>query len=350
MEHPGFFQKVGPFRIAEISEKLNIEEIISENGNQEIDLSDVASLASAKEGHLSFFEDKKLLDTFQNSKASACFLNAKFKDKVPENMVGFITNKPHETFVEAIKLFYPPASSQGATLNTGSLIDPSAVIEEGTIIEAGAIIGKEAHIGSGTIISSGAVIGYRTYIGRDCKIGPNAVLTHSLVGNEVTIHSGAAIGQDGFGYIMGAGGHKKVPQIGRVIIQDKVEIGANTSIDRGALTDTIIGEGTKIDNLVQIGHNVVIGCHAVIVSQTGISGSCKIGNYVVMGGQTGAVGHIEIGDGAQIAASSNVHKSVPPKGRYGGTPAKPMKQWFKEIIAVEKMVETRDSKLKKPGI
>ncbi len=346
MEHPGFFQKVGPFPIAEICEKLNIEEVVSHQ-SQDVEILDVASLSSAGTGHLTFFEDKKLIDAFKTSKASACFVTPNFKDQLPKNMVGLITKKPHESFVEAVSLFYPNASFQGATQNTGDLIDPSAVIEEGAIIEAGAIIGKEAHIGSGTIICSGAVVGYRTYIGRNCKIGPNSVVTHSLVGNEVTIHSSAAIGQDGFGYIMGPGGHKKVPQIGRVIIQDKVEIGANTSIDRGALTDTIIGEGTKIDNLVQIAHNVVIGCHAVIVSQTGISGSCKIGNYVVMGGQTGAVGHIEIGDGAQIAASSNVHKSVPAKARYGGTPAKPMKQWFKEIIAVEKMVENRDNKLKK---
>lgn len=347
MEHHGFFQKVGPFPIEEICEKLSIEEVVSQN--QSCEINDVASLATASTGEVSFFEDKKLLETFRTSKASACFVNPKLKDQIPQNMVGLLTDKPHETFVKAINLFYPDATSKAGTGTSPgeSLIDPTAVIEEGAIIEAGAIIGKEAHIGSGSLISSGAVIGYRTYIGRNCRIGPNAVLTHSLVGNEVTIHAGAAIGQDGFGYIMGPGGHKKVPQIGRVIIQDNVEIGANTSIDRGALTDTIIGEGTKIDNLVQIAHNVVIGCHAVIVSQTGISGSCKIGNYVVMGGQTGSVGHIEIGDGAQIAASSNVHKSVPPNARYGGTPAKPMKQWFKEIIAVEKLVEKRDEKLKK---
>lgn len=345
MEHPGFFQKVGPFPIAELCEKLSIEEVVSQDTTCEI--TDVASLATAGPGDISFFEDKKLLETFKSSKASACFVNPKLIDQLPPNMVGLLTSKPHETFVKAINLFYPDATSNSGTKNSTHLIDPSAVIEDGAIIEAGAIIGKEAHIGSGTVISSGAVIGYRTYIGRNCKIGPNAVLSHSLLGNEVTIHAGAAIGQDGFGYIMGPGGHKKVPQIGRVIIQDNVEIGANTTIDRGALTDTIIGEGTKIDNLVQIAHNVVIGCHAVIVSQTGISGSCKIGNYVVMGGQTGSVGHIEIGDGAQIAASSNVHKSVPPNARYGGTPAKPMKQWFKEIIAVEKLVEKRDEKLKK---
>lgn len=349
MEHPGFFQKVGPFRIAEICEKLNIQDISSQNltETKQYEISDLSSLATASKGQLSFFEDRKMLDAFQNSNATACFITKKHIEQLPDHMVGLVTDKPHQSFVEAISLFYPDAIRPIATRNSTDLIDPSAIIEDGATIEPGAVIGKEAHIGTGTRISAGAIIGYRTYIGRNCSIGPNAVLTHSILGNEVTIHTGAAIGQDGFGYIMGPGGHKKVPQIGRVIIQDKVEIGANTTIDRGALTDTIIGEGTKIDNLVQIAHNVVIGCHAVIVSQTGISGSCKIGNYVVMGGQTGAVGHIEIGDGAQIAATSNVHKSVPAKGRYGGTPAKPMKQWFKEIIAVEKLVEQRDAKLKK---
>jgi len=259
-------------------------------------------------------------------------------------MIMLVTEKPHDAFVTALQLFYPDSIWSKTTLSTGSLIDESAVIEADVVIEPGAIIGREARIGAGTRIAAGAVIGYRCYIGRNCMIGPNAVITHSLIGNDVTIHPGCAIGQDGFGYIMGKGGHKKVPQIGRVIIQDSVEIGANTAIDRGALADTIIGEGTKIDNLVQIGHNVVIGCHAVIVSLTGLSGSTKIGNYVVMGGQAGTVGHIEIGDGAQIAAASKVHKSVPAGQRYGGMPAKPMKKWFKEIIVLERLAEGREKK------
>ncbi len=348
MEHPGFFQKAGPFELNQICETLKLEVPSSSDASREnSQISNVASLATAGQNDLSFFEDKKLLDVFKTSKAGFCLVPEQFADQAPDSMVAIITKTPHKSFVEAIAVIYPTATRPERTSSGNQLIDETAMIEEGAIIEPGAIIGKEAQIGAGTIISSGAVIGYRTYIGRNCTIGPNAVVNHSLIGDEVTIHASAAIGQDGFGYIMGAGGHKKVPQIGRVIIQDNVEIGANTTIDRGALTDTIIGEGTKIDNLVQIGHNVVIGCHAVIVSQTGISGSAKIGNYVVMGGQTGAVGHIEIGDGAQIAASSNVHKSVPAKARYGGTPAKPMKQWFKEIIAVEKLVENRDAKLKK---
>ncbi len=355
MEHPGFFQKSGPFSLNQISEKIGLEELPSSTAQaQDISIDDVKPIDAAGPTDITFFDNFKRLDEFKTSKAGACFTIERYQEHAPAGMTVLLCKKPNELFLKTLELYYPNALRTQTTLSqldennqVTSLIDPSAVLEEGVEIEPGAIIGKEAHIGKGTRICAGAVIGYRTYIGRDCMVSPNAVVTHSLIGNNVTIHAGCAIGQDGFGYIMGASGHKKVPQIGRVIIQDHVEIGANTSIDRGALSDTIIGEGTKIDNLVQIAHNVVIGCHAVIVSQTGISGSAKIGNYVVMGGQSGAMGHIEIGDGAQIAASSDVHKSVPAKARYGGTPAKPIQQWFKEIIAVEKMVETRDAKLKK---
>jgi UDP-3-O-[3-hydroxymyristoyl] glucosamine N-acyltransferase len=187
------------------------------------------------------------------------------------------------------------------------------------------------------------------HIGRECYIGPNASVTHALVGNNVTIHAGAAIGQDGFGFAMGRADHLKVPQIGRVILQDQVEIGANTTIDRGALRDTVIGEGTKIDNLVQIGHNVVIGRHCIIVSQTGISGSAELGDFVALGGQVGMLGHIKIGAGAQIAASSNVRGDVPPGARWGGTPAKPMRLWFRELTLVRKLAERKDLKLDDGG-
>ncbi|MGB8711341.1 MAG: UDP-3-O-(3-hydroxymyristoyl)glucosamine N-acyltransferase, partial [Methyloceanibacter sp.] len=169
-------------------------------------------------------------------------------------------------------------------------------------------------------------------------------LTHALIGNRVTIHAGASIGQDGFGFAMGRAGHQKVPQIGRVIIQDDVEIGANTTIDRGALRDTVIGEGTKIDNLVQIGHNVVVGRHCIIVAQTGISGSAELGDFVALGGQVGVVGHVKIGAGAQIAGSSNVRGDVPPGVRWGGTPAKPTRLWFRELTILRQLAERKDMK------
>ena len=237
-----------------------------------------------------------------------------------------------------LMLFYPEAMhSKSAVVTSDERISSSAQIEDGAVIEPGAIIGPEARIGRGSRIAAGAVIGYRVTIGRDCYVGPQASIMHTLVGNRVILHAGVRIGQDGFGFAMGREGHLKVPQVGRVIIQDDVEIGANSAVDRGALKDTIIGEGTKIDNLVQIGHNVVIGRHCVIVGQVGISGSTELGDFVVMGGQSGAIGHIKIGSGAQIAGGSHPKGDVPPGAVLAGTPARPFRQWAREVAAVQRL-------------
>jgi UDP-3-O-[3-hydroxymyristoyl] glucosamine N-acyltransferase len=219
----------------------------------------------------------------------------------------------------------------------GAFVHPGVRIESGASVDPGAVIGPRAEIGAGTVISAGAVIGGDVRIGRDCTIGANVTIAHALIGDRVIIHPGCAIGQDGFGFIMGAKGHQKVPQIGRVIIQDDVEIGANTTIDRGANRDTVVGEGTKIDNQVQIAHNVEIGRHCIIVAQVGISGSVKLGDFVAIGGQSGVNGHVKIGDGAQIAAVSTVHDDVPAGARWGGTPARPVKEWFREMVALRKL-------------
>jgi UDP-3-O-[3-hydroxymyristoyl] glucosamine N-acyltransferase len=185
-------------------------------------------------------------------------------------------------------------------------------------------------------------VGPDVRIGRGCALGAQVSVQHALLGNRVILHPGVRIGQDGFGFVMGAGGHEKVPQIGRVIIQDDVEVGANSTIDRGAIRDTIIGEGTKIDNLVQIAHNVVIGRHCVIVAQVGISGSTELEDGVVLGGQVGVIGHVRIGAGAQIAATSNVSTDVPAGVRWGGTPAKPIRDWMREIAIVNQLATRKD--------
>jgi UDP-3-O-[3-hydroxymyristoyl] glucosamine N-acyltransferase len=217
-----------------------------------------------------------------------------------------------------------------------------ARLEHGVIVDPGAVVGPYAEVGAGTILGAQSVVGAQVRIGRDCSIGANVTVQNALVGNRVILHPGVRVGQDGFGFDMGPKGHLKVPQVGRVIIQDDVEIGANTTIDRGASRDTIIGEGTKIDNLVQIGHNVVIGRHCIIVAQVGISGSTTLEDFVVLGGQVGVVGHVRIGQGAQIAGSSNVNSDVPAGARWGGTPAKPMRDWFREMTMLKTLASQRN--------
>jgi UDP-3-O-[3-hydroxymyristoyl] glucosamine N-acyltransferase len=223
----------------------------------------------------------------------------------------------------------------------GAVVHPDARLEAGVTVDPGAVIGPRAEIGVGSIVGSNAVIGPDVRIGRDCSVGPGVTLQHCLIGNRVIIHPGVQIGQDGFGFAMGARGHLKVPRVGRVVVQDDVEIGALTTIDRGANRDTIVGEGTKIDNQVQIGHNVVIGRHCVLVAKVGISGSTILEDFVVMGGASGTVGHIRIGMGAQIGGASNVKDNVPAGARVVGTPARPIREFARELAALKRLAAAR---------
>jgi UDP-3-O-[3-hydroxymyristoyl] glucosamine N-acyltransferase len=216
-------------------------------------------------------------------------------------------------------------------------VHPTARLEANVTVDPLAVIGAHAEIGGGAVIAAGAVIGPSVCIGRDCAIGAGATIQHALIGDRVIIHPGVRIGQDGFGYLPGPKGHQKIPQTRRVIIQDDVEIGANSTIDRGATRDTVIGEGTKIDNLVQIGHNTSIGRHCVLVSQTGISGSCNVGDYVMMGGQVGLADHLTIGDGAMLGARAGVVTDVPAGARYNGWPAQPSREWLRGVSWVRRM-------------
>lgn len=347
MNHPGFFRVAGPFSVAEVAAATDSE--IQGDASAAKPLEGVQPLSDAQAHHVSFLDNRKYLPQLSVTAAGACFVAPKLADRVPAGTVTLVNKTPYRAFALALALFYPDAMlSKTATAGSEHRIDPSAVIEEGVEIEPGAVIGPEATIGRGTRIAAGAVIGYRVSIGRNCYVGPAASVMHALVGDRVIIHAGARIGQDGFGFAMGGQGHLKVPQIGRVILQDDVDIGANTAIDRGALKDTIIGEGTKIDNLVQIGHNVVIGRHCVIVGQVGIAGSAELGDFVVMGGQSGLIGHIKVGTGAQIAGTAHPKDDVPPGAVVAGTPARPFKQWAREVAALSRLSE-RGGKLDDAG-
>ena len=340
MEHPGFYDRAGPFALEAIAAAVEAE--LGPGVDGKLMLTDLRPLGEAGPGELSFIDNRKYVDALGSTRAGACLVAPALLARVPASTAVLISKAPYRSFAKALHVFYPEAmrpkaAAFAAGADGGTLVHPSARIEAGAVIEPGAVVGREAHIGRGTTIAAGAVIGYRVMIGRDGYVGAGSTVTHALVGDRVVIHAGVRIGQDGFGFAMSPRGHLKVPQVGRVVIQDDVEIGANTTIDRGALRDTIIGEGTKIDNLVQIGHNVVIGRHCVIVAQVGIAGSAELGDFVVMGGHSGVAGHIKVGTGAQIAGSAHVIDELPAGAKVAGTPAQPFKEFARSIAAFKRL-------------
>lgn len=346
MQHPGFFERRGPFTLADLAQRLDAT--LGENADDSARVYDVRPLDLAGPQDLSFVDNPKYVGALSTTRAGFCLVSPALAPRIPATTRAVVVRAPYHAFARALQLYYAdammPKAAGFAASSDGQLVHPSASIETGAVIEPGAVVGREAAVGAGTIIAAGAVIGYRVHVGRGSYVGPGATVTHALVGDRVVLHAGVRIGQDGFGFAMGAQGHLKVPQIGRVIIQDNVEVGANTTIDRGSLKDTVIGEGSKIDNLVQIGHNVVLGRHCVIVSQVGISGSTELGDFVVMGGHSGAVGHVRIGSGAQIAGMAHVKNDVAPGARMGGTPARPFREWAREVAALRRLAKPRSQR------
>ncbi len=337
MTDPVFFAPARRFTVDEIATVTGAKLVDGAHGS--IEISALATASQGSEGHLIFVEKKGFEEQVRATGASAVLCRAEQAEHVPATVAALVTDHPKIAFAAVGRLLFPSAAMPGPlTGETGvspaAHVDPEAAIEQGAIVEAGAVIGKGAAVGSGTIIGPGAVIGPQCQIGRDSYVAPNATVICSLIGDRVIIHAGARIGQDGFGYVPGQRGPDKVPQLGRVIIQDDVEVGANTTIDRGAIGDTVIGQASKIDNLVQIAHNVQIGRCCLIAAHTGISGSATLGDFVALGGRVGIIDHVSIGTGAQIAAGSGLMNDVPPGEKWAGAPAQPYRVHFREVKAV----------------
>lgn len=331
-----FFNTIEPLSIDQVASISGCR--IHTAGNANIKITGVAPIDSATASELTFLSNPKYAESLMNSKAAACILTEENAAKAPQGMVILTSKNPYAAYAKIATAFYPSNKNSGK-ISPQAFIDASAKIGEGCTIEAGAFIAANSSIGQNSYIASGAYISQGVQVGDNCTISHNVTLSHCIIGNNVLLHPGVRIGQDGFGFATENGVHIKVPQLGRVIVEDHVEIGANSCIDRGAGPDTVIGQGTKIDNLVQIGHNVKTGRGCIFVAHVGISGSTKIGDYVVLGGQVGVAGHLNIGSMVNVAAQSGVAKDIEPKAIVGGSPAVPIKQWHRQTIALMNLVK-----------
>jgi len=328
-----FFCRSGPYPLSVVASTARgaVEEV-------ELLLEGIAPLQTAGPNEVSFLDNRRYASALDQTLAGAVIVHPDLAARVPATAAAIVTSEPYAAWARVAALFYPvpppcPGIHRSAVVADGALIDPSAEIGPLCLIEAGASIGPGCRIGPGAVIGSGVVVG------RDCRIGAHASLSHALLGARVYVYPGARIGQEGFGFASTKDGFLTVPQLGRVILEDDVEVGANTTIDRGSSQDTVIGAGSRLDNLVQIGHNVVLGRCCVIVSQVGISGSTVLGDFVRVGGQAGFTGHLRIGTRAEIGAQAGVMSDVAPGAKVLGSPAQPIKDFFRQIATLTKLAK-----------
>ncbi|MEC4750144.1 UDP-3-O-(3-hydroxymyristoyl)glucosamine N-acyltransferase [Methylomicrobium sp. Wu6] len=309
-----------------------------EGGDADQTIHSAADISSAKAGQVTQLTSAKYAVHLQQSAASACLIGEEFTtQEVPESLALLVCKDPELAFIEAVKHLHPERVYT-PEIAPQAVLANDVTLGESVYIGPYAVIGEWTAIGDHSAILAGAYLGSNVKIGKHCRIHPYAVIYDDVeIGDHVTIHSGAIIGADGFGYKFRNGAHVKVPQIGNVRIEDNVEIGANTCIDRGALGSTVIGTGSKIDNLVQIGHNNKVGRHVIMCGQTGVSGSCTIDDYAILAGSSGIADHVTIGKGAVVLARSGVAGDIPPGAQYFGSPAKDKKTAYKEQLAIQKL-------------
>ena len=308
-----------------------------EPANESIEIKGVAPLTDAAEGDISFFGDSRYLKSLRQSSATAVLVPHGFGEQI--HPIRIWVDRPSEAFAKLLEKFVVPRPTFQPGIHPSAVVAPNAQLGAGIHIGANSVIEQGAVIGDHSVIAAGSYIGHDARIGSDCLIYPNVVmLDRSIIGDRVIIHSGVIIGSDGFGYELRDGKNHKIPQTGFVQIDDDVEIGANTTVDRARFGRTWIQKGVKIDNLCQIAHNVIIGENSILCAQVGISGSARIGKFVTLAGKVGVNGHIEIQDGAVVMAMAGVTKSVPQKEILCGLPARPVRE-FKETFALTRNIQ-----------
>jgi UDP-3-O-[3-hydroxymyristoyl] glucosamine N-acyltransferase len=328
-----FFSRSGPYTLAVVARAA-----CGLADEFDLLLEGLAPLQTAGPNEVSFLDNRRYASALDRTLAGAVIVHPEMAARVPAATVAILTSEPYAGWARVAALFYPvppvsPGIHPSAIVAKGALVDPSAEVGPLSVIESGAEIGPGCRIGPCANIGAGVIIG------RDCRIGAHVSLSHALLGARVYVYPGARIGQEGFGFASTKDGFLSVPQLGRVILEDDVEVGANTTIDRGSSRDTVIGAGSRLDNLVQIGHNVILGRCCVIVAQVGISGSTVLEDFVRVGGQAAMAGHLRIGQGAEIGAQAGVISDLAPGAKVLGSPAQPKKDFFRQIATLKKMAK-----------
>jgi UDP-3-O-[3-hydroxymyristoyl] glucosamine N-acyltransferase len=330
-----FFTRAGPFLLGEIAEAVGGD--LPDEASAAVRIVDVAPLDTARANDISVFTGGRYRDAFIRTKAAAIVTAASLAARGVDTGLLLYVKQPRLAFARIGRLFYPGSAVEPG-IDEAARIHASATIGDDARIEAGAVVGAGAQLGARCHIAHNAVIGPGVVLGDDVSIGANSSVSYALLGNGVRVASCVTIGSEGFGFIPGPTGPFRILQLGRVIIEDDVEIGANCAIDRGSAGDTVIGMGSVLDNLVQIGHNVVLGRYCVISGQAGIAGSTVVGDGVMIGGQAAVSDHLHIGAGARIAGKSGVMRDVPAGGTVAGYPAVAVRQWHRQTASITRLV------------